>query len=122
MHIHYLATKDQGTIISNHLSTIHIFQFSYNELDRTPFLRSEGKFNGKRFHVFSTFAWNRAREDPEIAYKNMKKKGLNPFEYNLLFFPINPDNVHWSLVVVVNPNNIAELRGNPSSEKVLFPG
>ena len=52
----------------------------------------------------------------------MKKKGLNPFEYDMLLFPINPDNVHWSLVVIVNPNNIAELRGNPSSEKVLFPG
>jgi hypothetical protein len=43
---------------------------------------------------------------PEAVVSWTEKKGINIFEKKLIFIPVNAD-LHWSLLVVVNPGLIA---------------
>lgn len=46
------------------------------------------------------------RKGPEAIVSWTKKKDINIFEKKLIFIPVNAD-LHWSLLVVVNPGLIA---------------
>jgi len=57
----------------------------------------------KRSHLFSSFFMERLLvTDGTYMYLNIEKwsKGLDIFELDKLFFPINIDNTHWALAVV----------------------
>ena len=60
-------------------------------------------------------------DGPDAVVSWTKKKGINIFEKKLIFIPVNAD-LHWSLLVVVNPGLIANVYNDdlPETEDHSF--
>jgi Ulp1 protease family, C-terminal catalytic domain len=73
--------------------------------------------------IFSSHFYSTLKENsPDDLAKWTKNKGINVFEKQLVFIPVN-QTLHWSLCVIVNPGAIANYHkaGGPD-ENDLWPG
>jgi Ulp1 protease family, C-terminal catalytic domain len=60
-----------------------------------------------KIHIFSSHFYSTLKKNsPEDIAKWTKNKGINVFEKQLVFIPVN-QTLHWSLCVIVNPGAIA---------------
>jgi hypothetical protein len=74
-----------------------------------------------KVHLFSSHFYTALRKkSPDIA-KWTRNKGINIFEKQLIFIPIN-QTLHWSLCVVVNPGMIANAYKDSHADADLWPG
>ena len=79
---------------------INFYMKMLQERDDTLFERDK---NRRHSHFFNTFFAERLlKTDKHYKYENVKKwsKKLDIFEMDKIFFPINIDNMHWTLAVV----------------------
>jgi Ulp1 family protease len=76
-----------------------------------------------KIHIFSSHFYSTLRKNsPEDIAKWTKNKGINVFEKQLVFIPVN-QTLHWSLCVIVNPGSIANCHNAvDSDESALWPG
>lgn len=62
----------------------------------------------KLFHVFTTQFFSRLEDEGVSSITSWTaKKGIDIFEKRFIFIPVNKD-IHWSLLVVVNPGKICD--------------
>jgi Ulp1 family protease len=78
-------------------------------------------------HFFSTLFYTRMEDlgpDAVQRWTASKRKNIDVFTKKFIFIPVNENNVHWSLCVVVNPgailNNLREFNEAPADEE-LYP-
>ena len=87
--------------------------------------KDESKLPSSDVHFFTShFMTTLKDEGPEAVDSWTEKKGINIFEKKLVFIPINAD-LHWTLLVIVNPGQIAnhynsDLPATEDHSSILF--
>ena len=78
--------------------------------------RDESQLPSSDVHFFTShFMTTLKGKGPEDVVSWTEKKDINIFEKKLIFIPVNAD-LHWSLLVVVNPGMIANVYNDDFSE------
>ena len=84
--------------------------------------RGESQLPSSDVHFFTShFMTTLKGKGPEAVVSWTEKKDINIFEKKLIFIPVNAD-LHWSLLVVVNPGLIANVYNDdlPMTEEHSF--
>ena len=104
LYLHYLDYHLTHTYSSNRIS------------------RGESRLPSSDVQFFTShFMTNLKKNGPDAVLSWTEKKDINIFEKKLIFIPVHAD-LHWSLLVVVNPGQIANVYNDdiPETEDHSF--